>query len=193
MKAKQTNLNDKARNKIKNKKHKKTRAEMNEEARKQKKLKNRKGNPAGTRHQDVLKDTNKKRVSRTVDPRTGSKVALDLSKYALGNEADLASHASLPAELSTTKMDFNTRKSLEKELLKLETAAKLERVLGKVDDGVEISAEEQEYLDITLARIEELYELLGIELEEEPEQTIDDEDEDPLSGRDNDLMRILKS
>ncbi|MFC0180778.1 Der GTPase-activating protein YihI [Thorsellia kenyensis] len=170
---------------------KKTRAELNEEARKQKKLKNRKGLPAGSRHQEVLKSSTKKDSGRNSDPRIGSKVKIDLSQYALSDNLNFATVSEETLENNGSSMlDSKARGLLEKELVKLEASTRLEQLLLKEEEGEELSEAESLYVEETLDRISELYDILGIEILEE---TTDDEEYFDEENKGDDLMRLLKS
>ncbi len=67
----------------------------------------------------------------------------------------------------------------------LESDDRLDSILARLEDGETITAQEQQYVDTCLDRIDELMNILGIEYSEEEEE----EDEEKL----DDIMRILKS
>lgn len=180
--------------KIGKKKDKKTRAELNEEARKQKKLKNRKGLPPGSRHQEHTNANLKKASVEATDPRLGSKVKIDLTKYSepvINNEQPHAVIDSFGSQVTETQLlDAKTRIMLEKELLKLESSPRLEQLLLQADEGELLSEEDTLFVETSLDRVAELYELLGIEMVEEELSEDDALEEDE---KNDDLMRLLKS
>ncbi|SES64878.1 Der GTPase-activating protein YihI [Thorsellia anophelis] len=186
---------NKSRGKSKNSKNRKTRAELNEEARKLKKLKNRKGNPAGSRFHEEKKSAQQKGGKTSADPRLGSKVKVDLSQYANLQESTPRSLDGIDVSNQSNELDVKTKIALNKELVKLESSVKLERYLELLDAGESLTDKELTFVDETLGRISELYEILGIEVdpEEDTEEQINPSDDLLDAKLDNDLLRILKS
>ncbi|HHR6410940.1 TPA: GTPase-activating protein, partial [Providencia alcalifaciens] len=74
----------------------------------------------------------------------------------------------------------------EKELEMLESDDRLDSILARLEDGETVTAQEQQYVDTCLDRIDELMNMLGIEYADEEG---DEEEEEKF----DDIMRILKS
>ncbi|WP_210497627.1 GTPase-activating protein, partial [Pantoea ananatis] len=69
----------------------------------------------------------------------------------------------------------------EEELAQLENSERLDALLDRLEKGETLSSEDQGWLDVTLDRIDELMEQLGIEMDEEEDQEAEE-----------DMYRLLK-
>lgn len=153
---------------------KKSRVELDQEARERKRLKKRRGNVSGSRTQVGTASQKNKASDQTKDPRIGSKVPVALVVE------DNVKNKPQPKPKAAAK----PRLSPEDELSKLENDERLDALLDRLDEGATLSAEDQAYVDKTLDRIDALMEQLGIELGDE-----DDEEEE----KQEDILRLLKS
>lgn len=153
---------------------KKSRVELDQEARERKRLKKRRGLASGSRTQVESANQKNKADAQTKDPRIGSKVPV-----ALVVEAK-------PKAKPQPKPKAEAKPCLspEEELAKLENDERLDALLDRIDDGETLSAEDQSYVDQTLDRIDALMEQLGIELGDDE----DDEEEE----KKEDILKLLK-
>lgn len=159
----------------------KTRAELNVEGRVRKQQKKHRGNPAGARTHVEQRVKNKQGSggAADIDPRLGSKTPVGLI-------VDQAKKVIKPAEKTTVKA--KVKLSPEKELELLETDARLDSMLERLEDGESLTAAEQKYVDVTLDRIDELMILLGIELDGDDQEL----DDDQLEPKRDDILKLLK-
>ncbi|CFR12619.1 GTPase activator [Yersinia frederiksenii] len=160
------------------KRHKKTRVELDIEARERKRQKRHSGNRSGARTN--LEGSNKKGQAQTQekDPRIGSKVPVPLvidSKV-----------KAKPTTKPVVKVEAKPRLTPEEELTKLENDERLDALLDRLDNDEVLSKEDQAYVDLTLDRIDALMEQLGIELG-------DDEDDEEKEEKQEDILKLLKS
>ena len=153
---------------------KKSRVELDQEARERKRLKKRRGLASGSRTQVESANQKNKADAQTKDPRIGSKVPVALVVEAKPK----AKPQPKP------KAEAKPRLSSEEELAKLENDERLDALLDRIDDGETLSAEDQSYVDQTLDRIDALMEQLGIELGDDE----DDEEEE----KKEDILKLLK-
>ncbi|MFJ3269153.1 MAG: Der GTPase-activating protein YihI [Serratia liquefaciens] len=153
---------------------KKSRVELDQEARERKRLKKRRGLASGSRTQVESATQKNKADAQTKDPRIGSKVPVALVVEAKPK----AKPQPKP------KAEAKPRLSPEEELAKLENDERLDALLDRIDDGETLSAEDQSYVDQTLDRIDALMEQLGIELGDDE----DDEEEE----KKEDILKLLK-
>lgn len=153
---------------------KKSRVELDQEARERKRLKKRRGLASGSRTQVESANQKNKAGAQTKDPRIGSKVPVSLVVEAKPK----AKPQPKP------KAEAKPRLSPEEELAKLENDERLDALLDRIDDGETLSAEDQAYVDQTLDRIDALMEQLGIELGDDE----DDEEEE----KKEDILKLLK-
>lgn len=153
---------------------KKSRVELDQEARERKRLKKRRGLASGSRTQVESANQKNKADAQTKDPRIGSKVPVALVVEAKPK----AKPQPKP------KAEVKPRLSPEEELAKLENDERLDALLDRIDDGETLSAEDQSYVDQTLDRIDALMEQLGIELGDDE----DDEEEE----KKEDILKLLK-
>lgn len=157
----------------------KTRADLNIEARDRKRQKKHRGNASGARtNVEFGNDKNGKGGPKPKDPRIGSKIPVPLVV-----ESNKIIAVAKPKALKQPKLDP------EKELALLEQDERLNQLLDEIDEGKILAAEDQAYIDNTLDRIDELMSELGIDLG-------DDEDDDLLDGDDEekkeDIVQLLK-
>lgn len=151
----------------------KTRAELNDEGRERKRQRKHKGHASGSRSNTSDQDSKSSKRSSEKDPRIGSKKPISL----------------LPEQTSNTpkpqEKPVKDVKSLspEKELAQLENDDRLDALLERLENGEELNTNDQDYVDHTLDRIDELMAILGIEFEEE--------EEEPQNSR-QDIMHLLK-
>lgn len=126
-----------------------------------------KGNKPGSRHSAGEKNSNNSGSITKKDPRIGSKKPIQLIVE------------SKPTPSEKPKKAFFSPKE---ELQDIENDQKLSDLLDKIDDGLEITAEQQNYVETKLARHKSLCELLGVNEEEEiqPASPVKDPTEDDL-------------
>ena len=153
---------------------KKSRVELDQEARERKRLKKRRGLASGSRTQVESANQKNKADAQTKDPRIGSKVPVALVVEAKPK----AKPQPKP------KAEAKPRLSPEEELAKLENDERLDALLDRIDDGETLSAEDQSYVDQTLDRIDALMEQLGIELGDDE---VEEEEE-----KKEDILKLLK-
>lgn len=160
------------------KKQRKSRAELDAEARLRKREKKHRGNNAGART-NVESSSNKgnKGTGATKDPRIGSKKPIPLV---------VEDNKPVVAKPKAPK-DKEPKISLEQQLELLENDERLNQLLDAIDEGQTLSAEEQSYVDNTLDRIDELMEKLGIDLGEDEDEQPEDESEEK-----EDIVKLLK-
>ncbi|NWA74631.1 Der GTPase-activating protein YihI [Serratia proteamaculans] len=152
---------------------KKSRAELDQEAREHKRQKKRRGLASGSRTQVESANQKNKAAAQAKDPRIGSKVPVAL----LVEDKPKAK----PQPKAEAKP--KPRLTPEEELAKLENDERLDALLDRIDDGETLNAEDQAYVDQTLDRIDALMEQLGIEL--------GDDDEEEEEKRE-DILKLLK-
>lgn len=184
---KKNGSNSKAASNRKNKKsNKKSRAELNEEGRLRKKIKNRKGLVAGSRANPESQNSNLNTSKKVTDPRVGSKTKIDLEAY----KHDLPVTSNIQQE--NDEPQNTSRRALFAELKALESNDRLDDLLEELENEVELTEEDQLFVDTCLDRIDELYQILGIDIPEESEDVSNQSDEEN-SDFNSDLLRILKS
>lgn len=145
---------------------KKSRVELDQEARERKRLKKRRGHASGSRTQIDPGNQKSKVSAEAKDPRIGSKVPVALVVEAKAK----AKPQPKP------KAEAKPRLSPEEELAKLENDERLDALLDRIEDGETLNAEEQAYVDQTLERIDTLMDHLGIELGENDDEEVKQED-----------------
>lgn len=156
------------------KNEKKSRVELDQEARQRKRMKKRSGNASGSRTQVDAAHQKNKTGGQAKDPRIGSKVPVALV-------VEAKEQSKLPKK-PKIKVPEQPRLSPEEELTKLENDERLDTLLERLDDGDTLNTEDQVYVDHTLDRIDELMKELGIELGDE------DDDEEQKE----DILKLLK-
>lgn len=159
------------------KRRRKTRDELDAEARDRKRQKKHSGHVSGARTQ--VESGNKKGQSqaKSKDPRIGSKVPVPL----IIESQVKAKSTPKPVEKTAPK----PRLTPEEELSKLENDERLDTLLERLDNDEVLSKEDQAYVDLTLDRIDALMEQLGIELG-------DDEDDAEPEEKQEDILQLLK-
>ncbi|MGI8474172.1 Der GTPase-activating protein YihI [Pectobacterium sp. PL64] len=157
----------------------KTREELEREARERKKDKKHRGNASGSRTQEKASNDQRSGQRKAVDPRIGSKKPVQLG--VLDSAVAKPKPKSKPSEPVEKVVAAKPTMSLEEELEMLENDARLDALLDRLDSGETLSAKDQSWVDETLDRIDILMEELGIELG-------DDDEEEPQE----DMLQLLK-
>ncbi|EAM4337118.1 Der GTPase-activating protein YihI [Salmonella enterica] len=147
------------------KQRRKTREELNQEARDRKRLKKHRGHAPGSRAGGGNQNQQK-------DPRIGSKTPVPLGV--------------------TEKVTQQHKPKSEKPMLSpqaeldlLETDERLDALLERLEAGETLSAEDQAWVDAKLDRIDELMQKLGLSYD-------DDEEDDEEDEKQEDMMRLLR-
>jgi len=162
------------------KRKRKSRDELNNEARALKREKKRRGNAAGSRTQVESESKKSGSGSKNKDPRIGSKVPVPLVLTAVVEPVKAKPvKAAKPQEKPVAKPKVTP----EQELDLLENDERLNTLLDRLDAGETLGKDDQNYLEKTLDRIDALMVELGIELGDE-----DDEEEE----KQEDIFRLLK-
>ncbi|SLM61171.1 MULTISPECIES: Der GTPase-activating protein YihI [Dickeya] len=152
----------------------KSREELDQEARARKRQKKRRGHAAGSRTQASGGQKQNSASGQAADPRIGSKKPIPL----------LANGAALPVSRPVVAAgEEAVRLSPQEELEKLENDPQLDALLDRLEKGETLSAKEQSWVDETLDRIDILMEQLGIDLGD------DDEEEDEQQ---EDMLQLLR-
>lgn len=154
----------------------KSREDLNLEARDRKRDKKHSGNSSGSRANPVSDSQKSAGASKAKDPRIGSK-----KPVALG-----ASVPASPLKPAKAAKPAPEKKHLspEEELAALESNPRLDTLLDRLENGETLSAEDQAWLDQSLDRIDVLMEQLGIAL--------DDDEEAKDEQAEEDMYRLLK-
>ena len=160
------------RSKAPGKQRRKTREELNLEARDRKNDKKHRGNAAGSRASgtDGASGSNKQKQQK--DPRIGSKKPIALGV----TDAPVAKQPKPKSEKPML--------SPQAELDMLESDERLDALLERLENDETLSAEDQKWVDATLDRIDELMQQLGLSYD-------DDEEEEEEEGKE-DMMRLLR-
>ncbi|GGD28857.1 Der GTPase-activating protein YihI [Franconibacter pulveris 1160] len=151
--------------------HRKTREEINQEARDRKREKKHRGHAPGSRATGATAGSKGKGGAQAKDPRIGSKKPIPLGV----TEA--------PAKKQPKPKSEKPMLSPQAELDMLENDERLDSLLERLEEGETISAEDQAWVDAKLDRIDELMQQLGL--------SYDDDDEEEEEGQE-DMMRLLK-
>ncbi|KGA39888.1 Der GTPase-activating protein YihI [Pectobacterium odoriferum] len=157
----------------------KTREELEREARERKKDKKHRGNASGSRTQEKASTDPRSGQRKVADPRIGSKKPVQLG--VLDSAVVKPKPKSKPSEPVEKVVAAKPTMSPEEELEMLENDARLDALLDRLDSGETLSAKDQSWVDETLDRIDILMEELGIELGD------DDEEE-----QQEDMLQLLK-
>ncbi|WP_130832815.1 Der GTPase-activating protein YihI [[Erwinia] mediterraneensis] len=153
----------------------KSREDLNMEARDRKRDKKHRGHVSGSRANPVAQSQNQKKGTAAKDPRVGSKKPVPL--LAAGQKVQQPEvKKKQPAKAEKVRM------TPAEELAMLENDERLDQLLDRLENGDALSAEEQAWLDETLDRIDVLMEELGIEMD-------DDADDEQAE---KDMLRLLK-
>ncbi|MGM3173846.1 Der GTPase-activating protein YihI [Dickeya lacustris] len=150
----------------------KSREELDQEARARKRQKKHRGHVAGSRAQGTGNKKQNASSGQASDPRIGSKKPVPL----------LPEGAALPVSRPVVAEEQIVRLSPQEELDKLENDPQLDALLDRLERGETLSAKEQSWVDETLDRIDILMEQLGIDLD-------DDEDEEEQQ---EDMLQLLR-
>lgn len=161
---------------VRTKTPKKSRQELDLEARQRKHQKKHRGNKAGSRsNNNVGANTKFSPRQRSLnDLRIGSKVPVPL---VIADEKNVNT-AVVPAPQQKNYA------SLQEELVALENDSRLDSLLARLEQDEDLTTEEQDYVDTMLDRIDDLMETLGI--------TLDDEDDEIEQEPQEDIMQLLK-
>ncbi|MGD9426473.1 Der GTPase-activating protein YihI [Pantoea sp. NSTU24] len=153
----------------------KSRDEINNEARDRKRDKKHRGHASGSRANPAAPaSSNGRQAESAKDPRIGSKKPVALI-------ADGKTAAVKPKKSVEKPAAKKVRLTPEEELAKLENDERLDALLDRLENGETLSAEDQGWLDASLDRIDELMEQLGI--------VMDDDEDDKAE---EDMYRLLK-
>ncbi|WP_221075243.1 Der GTPase-activating protein YihI [Agarivorans aestuarii] len=126
-----------------------------------------KGKASGSRQQEAELVQQQAANAQKKDPRHGSK-----EPVALGVAKPAAKPATKPA-----KAKAKVVLTPEKELAMLEADTRLESLIDVLDEGGEISKQEQQWVDKQLARHAELLAELGLSEEAEEAEALDDDEQ----------------
>ncbi|MBA0167421.1 MULTISPECIES: Der GTPase-activating protein YihI [Pectobacterium] len=155
----------------------KTREELEREARERKKDKKHRGHAAGSRTQEKASTDQRSGQRKAADPRIGSKKPVQLGVL----DSTVAKPKPKPSAPVEKVVAAKPTMSPEEELEMLENDSRLDALLDRLDSGETLSAKDQSWVDETLDRIDILMEELGIELGD------DDEEE-----QQEDMLQLLK-
>ncbi|MCT4707494.1 Der GTPase-activating protein YihI [Enterobacteriaceae bacterium H16N7] len=149
----------------------KSREEVDQEARERKRAKKHRGHSAGSRASGSSQAQGGKGSSQAKDPRIGSKkpIALGVTEAPAAKPKQHKPKSEKPMLTPQAELDL------------LENDERLDALLERLEEGEALSAEEQTWVNAKLDRIDALMAELGIAYE-------DDEEED----KGDDLMRLLK-
>ncbi|MFJ3459292.1 Der GTPase-activating protein YihI [Scandinavium goeteborgense] len=150
----------------------KTREELDQEARDRKRTKKHRGHAAGSRASGGEASTGGKKQGQQKDPRIGSKTPIQLGAV------------ERPVTRQQKPKSEKPMLSPQAELDLLENDERLDALLERLEKGEALSAEEQTWVDAKLDRIDALMQELGLSYD-------DDEDEEEDEGKE-DMMRLLK-
>ncbi|RTR27977.1 Der GTPase-activating protein YihI [Shewanella atlantica] len=115
------------------------------------------GNKAGSRHNSNLVGGTQGSAAQKKDPRHGSKVAVKLD---------------LPGKSIAPKKEKGPKLTDEQRLLKLEEDPRLNQLLDMLEEGKDLSEDDQKWLNKQLNTIEALMERLGITEEDDLEHVM---------------------
>ena len=160
------------RSKAPGKQRRKTREELNQEARDRKRDKKHRGHAPGSRASgsDGASGSNKQKQQN--DPRIGSKKPIALGV------------TDAPVVKQQKPKSEKPMLSPQAELDMLENDERLDALLERLEEGETLTAEEQSWVDAKLDRIDELMQKLGL--------SYDDEDDEEEDEKQEDMMRLLK-
>lgn len=146
----------------------KSREEIDSEARDRKRQKKHRGHVAGSRASGKGQAQGSQGNNTDKDPRIGSKTPIQLTEV------------STPVVRVKVKAEKPVALTPEAELMLLENDERLDALLERLEEGEALSKSDQDWVNSTLDRIDTLMEQLGIAYEDEDEEKTDD------------LMRLLK-
>ncbi len=150
----------------------KSREEIDQEARDRKRQKKHRGHSAGSRANGGSQAQGGKGSAQPKDPRIGSKkpVALGVTETPAAKPKQHKPKSEKPMLTPQAELDM------------LENDERLDALLERLEEGEKLTAEEQTWVNAKLDRIDALMEELGIAYDD------DEEDEEKT----DDLMRLLK-
>ena len=160
------------RSKAPGKQRRKTREELDLEARERKNDKKHRGNAAGSRATGSNGASGSNKQKQQKDPRIGSKKPIALGV------------TDAPVVKQPKPKSEKPMLSPQAELDLLETDERLDALLERLEAGETLSAEDQSWVDAKLDRIDELMQKLGL--------SYDDEDDEEEDEKQEDMMRLLK-
>jgi len=141
-----------------------TRYELDAKAREEKKKRKHKGLASGSRHSAVDAKTENQALDLK-DPRIGSRKKVPLMVEFV-NKPEKGQTIPVPQTESKAKLDPMV------ELEQLENNECLNQLLDQLDEGKKLSAEDQQFVDECLARVEQLMTELGIAEEDENDEDL---------------------
>ena len=160
------------RSKAPGKQRRKTREELNQEARDRKRDKKHRGHAPGSRASGSEGASGSNKQKQQKDPRIGSKKPIALGV----TEAPVVKQHKPKSEKPML--------SPQAELDMLETDERLDALLERLEEGETLTAEEQTWVDAKLDRIDELMQQLGLSYDDDEEEEEEEEKED--------MMRLLR-
>ncbi|WP_052284163.1 Der GTPase-activating protein YihI [Kluyvera genomosp. 1] len=160
------------RSKAPGKQRRKTREELNLEARDRKNDKKHRGNAAGSRANGTGGASGGNKQKQQQDPRIGSKKPIALGV------------TDAPVVKQPKPKSEKPMLSPQAELDMLESDERLDALLERLENDEVLSAEDQKWVDAKLDRIDELMQQLGLSYD-------DDEEEEEEEGKE-DMMRLLR-
>ncbi|HAT1573115.1 TPA: Der GTPase-activating protein YihI [Kluyvera cryocrescens] len=160
------------RSKAPGKQRRKTREELNLEARDRKNDKKHRGNAAGSRANGTGGASGGNKQKQQQDPRIGSKKPIALGV------------TDAPVVKQPKPKSEKPMLSPQAELDMLESDERLDALLERLENDETLSAEDQKWVDAKLDRIDELMQQLGLSYD-------DDEEEEEEEGKE-DMMRLLR-
>ena len=160
------------RSKAPGKQRRKTREELNLEARDRKNDKKHRGNAAGSRANGTGGASGGNKQKQQQDPRIGSKKPIALGV------------TDAPVVKQPKPKSEKPMLSPQAELDMLESDERLDALLERLENDETLSAEDQKWVDAKLDRIDELMQQLGLSYD-------DDEEEEEEEGKE-DMMCLLR-
>ena len=160
------------RSKAPGKQRRKTREELNLEARDRKNDKKHRGNAAGSRANGTGGASGGNKQKQQQDPRIGSKKPIALGV------------TDAPVVKQPKPKSEKPMLSPQAELDMLESDERLDALLERLENDETLSAEDQKWVDAKRDRIDELMQQLGLSYD-------DDEEEEEEEGKE-DMMRLLR-
>lgn len=161
-----------SRSKASGKPRRKTREELNQEARDRKRQKKHRGHAPGSRAAGGNTASGSGNQKQPKDPRIGSKTPIPL---------DVTERVTQQHKPKSEKPMLSPQAELDL----LETDERLDALLERLEAGETLSTEEQSWVDAKLDRIDELMQKLGLSYD-------DEEDEEEEDEKQEDMMRLLR-
>ena len=161
------------RSKAPGKQRRKTREELNQEARDRKRDKKHRGHAPGSRASGSEGASGSNKQKQQKDPRIGSKKPIALGV------------TDAPVVKQHKPKSEKPMLSPQAELDMLETDERLDALLERLEEGETLTAEEQAWVDAKLDRLDALMQQLGLSYDD------DEEEEEEEEGKE-DVMRLLR-